>query len=296
MPLHPAPPEELPDLIEGFRQAMRSLIDLGRSCPPERLDAATPCPGWSVQDQLAHVAALEVFFDGGDYPEVELAERGHVRNDLGEWMEYGVQVRRGRPVEEVLTELETMLHNRMSTLSNPDLTLETLVVGPMGRDITLAELLERRLVDIWVHEQDIREAIDRYGNLDSPAASVFVARIIDAFPRLVAKRLDLPAGQSVILDSTGPVTARVGVRMVHGEDDKVVPHTLFTGDSDAAEGDHADQVGHPDEAVESTTIIMSTDALTRRAAGRRSTEDTAYRVVGDEQIAHDVLHALVVTI
>ncbi len=122
-----------------------------------------------------------------------------------------------------------------------------------------------------------------------------MGRIVDAFPRILAKRLDLPAGQTVILESTGPVTARVGVRMAHGSDGEVVGHTLFSGSQETAAEDAADQVEHPEEDVVSTTIMMSTDALTRRAAGRRTTEETSYKVVGDEETARAVLDALVIT-
>lgn len=296
MTLHPAAPQELPDLVEGYRQAMRSMIDLGRSAPADAKDLPTVCVGWSVHDHLSHIASLETYFDGGDYPRVKLPEDlSHVRSDFGRWMEYGVQARRDVPTDEVVDELETLLHNRIASLSNPELTLESLVRGPMGKEISLADLMGRRLVDIWVHEQDVREALGRIGNLDSPAAAVFMDRIVDSFPRIVAKRLDLPAGQSVILESTGPVTGRVGVRMVHGPDGEVVPHPLFSGDSDAAAADQADQAGHPDEEVSTTTISLSTDALTRRSAGRRSTQDTTYRVVGDEEVARAVLDALVIT-
>lgn len=295
MTLHPAAPEELPDLVEGYRQAMRSMIDLGRSAPADTKEIPTTCPGWSVHDHLGHIASLETYFDGGDYPKVQVGDTSHVRSTFGMWMEYGVQARRDVPTEQVVDELETLLHNRIASLSNPDLTLESPVRGPMGKEITLGDLMERRLVDIWVHEQDIREALGRIGNLDSPAAAVFMDRIVSSFPRIVAKRLELPAGQSVILESTGPVTGRVGVRMVHGPDGEVVPHPLFSGDRDTAAGDQADQEGHPDEEVVTTTITLSTDALTRRAAGRRSTEDTAYRVVGDEDVARAVLDALVIT-
>lgn len=295
MTLHPAAPEELPDLVEGYRQAMRSLIDLGRSTPAGATEISTPCPGWSVHDHLSHIASLEAYFDGGDYPKVEVADTSHVQSTFGLWMEYGVQARRDMPTQQVVDELETLLHNRIASLSNPELSLESLVRGPMGREITLGDLLERRLVDIWVHEQDIREALGRIGNLDSPAASVFMGRIVSSFPDIVAKRLDLPAGQSVIVESTGPVMGRVGVRMVHGPEGEVVAHPLFSGDRETATGDQADQEGHPEEEIVTTTITLSTDALTRRAAGRRSTEDTAYRVGGDEDIARAVLDALVIT-
>ncbi|MGB5937704.1 MAG: maleylpyruvate isomerase family mycothiol-dependent enzyme [Ornithinimicrobium sp.] len=303
MPQHPAAPEELVDLIEGYRQAMRSMIELGRSCPKDKTEAATPCPGWSVKDQFSHIASLETYFDGGDYPEVDLPERGHLRSDFAVWMEYGVQARRGHSLTEVLDDLETLLFNRLATLGNPDLTVDSMVRGPMDKQITLADLMARRLCDIWVHEQDVREALNRIGNLDSPAAAMFVSRIVMAFPVVVQKRLDLPVGSTVIVESTGPVTARVGVRMGRDNDDAVVAHSLFTGSIEADEsdtataGEHAGDIGVDagEELSSTVTISMTTDALTRRSAGRRTTGDTTYKVVGDEETARAVLDVLVIT-
>ncbi|MGC1208226.1 MAG: hypothetical protein WA880_09780, partial [Ornithinimicrobium sp.] len=70
---------------------------------------------------------------------------------------------------------------------------------------------------------------------------------------------------------------------------------LFSGSQETAAEDAADQVEHPEEDVVSTTIMMSTDALTRRAAGRRTTEESTYKVFGDEETARAVLDALVIT-
>jgi hypothetical protein len=46
---------------------------------------------------------------------------------------------------------------------------------------------------------------------------------------------------------------------------------------------------------ELTTIRLSTEAFTRRAAGRRTVSDTAYDVVGDPAVALRTLDAFVVT-
>lgn len=315
MPQHPAAPEELVDLIEGYRQAMRSLIDLGRSCPEAKVDADTACPGWSVKDHFAHVASLESYFDGGDYPLVELPDREHLRSDFGAWIEYGVQARRHLSLPEIVDELETLSFNRLATLGNPELGLESMVSGPMDKDVALGDLMGRRLTDIWVHEQDVRESLGRIGNLDSPAAAMFVSQIVTAMPIVLRKRLDLAAGTTVILESTGPVTARVGVRMGRDSEDQVIAHSLFTGSTEAdeaAEANDANQAGEGDEPSSAdtadavgagsgedfgstVTISMTTDALTRRAAGRRSTEDTAYKVQGEEQTARSILDVLVIT-
>ncbi|MGZ4687960.1 MAG: hypothetical protein ACXVYT_19435, partial [Oryzihumus sp.] len=72
-----------------------------------------------------------------------------------------------------------------------------------------------------------------------------------------------------------------------GDDGRPHGHAMFTGE-------------HVDESVPhlegpTVSISMSTDAFTRRAAGRRAVADTAYTVVGDEAMARRVLEALVVT-
>lgn len=293
MPIHPQPPTDLSDVVEGYRQVVQSLIDVGYPCSEADFARPTSCPGWDVKDHFAHVAAVEAYLEGAEQPETELGEREHIRHEFGEWMEHGVQARRGRPGREIVAELEVLLYNRLATLANPELTLESRVRAPMEGTTALGDLLRLRLNDIWVHLQDVREALGRPGDLDSPAAATFVATIERAFPRLLAKHVDLPEGHSVLLESTGPVTGRVGVRMSRTEDGRPWAHPLFTGDF--VEDEPGPAGAEPGEEEQVTTITLSTDALTRRAAGRRSTEDTAYRVTGDEELARAVLEALVIT-
>lgn len=291
MPIHPAPPDDLPGMVEAFRQTVQGIIDLGHSCRPEDFALPTACPGWTVQDHISHVAAVEDHLETGEHEEVELPERDHLRNRFGEWMEHGVQLRRRFPGAAVVSELETLLQARVTALSDPELTLDSEVGGIMGRTVRLEDLLRLRINDTWVHQQDLREALGRPGDLDTPAAATFVNTIVEHFPALVAERVELPENEAVILDCTGPVTARAGVRLVRGEDGSLLTHPLFTGESDTA-GEDLTLVQEP---ASSTTIVLSTDALTRRAAGRRPTAETAYRVVGDEELAVRVLDALVVT-
>ena len=75
-----------------------------------------------------------------------------------------------------------------------------------------------RIFDTWCHEQDIREALGRPGNLDSPAAAVSVSQVLDALPMIVVKRVGLEPGKVLMVELTGPVIARSGVRVEAGED------------------------------------------------------------------------------
>lgn len=289
MPIHPAPPEDLDGLVEAFRQTMQAVIDLGHSCSQEDFARETSCPGWTLQDHLSHVAAVEHFLDGGENPELDLTGLAHVRHEFGAWMEQGVQLRRGRPGVEVVAELETLLHNRLASLADPSLTLTTEVPGPMGSTRSLRGMLLLRLQDIWTHEQDVRETLGRMGNLDTPAAAAFVNSVVRHFAKLV-QSVPMANGQTVILESTGPVTARTGVRVSREGDGEITYHQLFTGESESGMGAAVHSEDDP-----STTISLSTEALGRRAAGRKSTSDTAYSVIGDEELAVAVLDAITFT-
>jgi uncharacterized protein (TIGR03083 family) len=206
----------------------------------------------------------------------------HIRNSLGKKVEYAVQVRRGRTAPEVLAELESVLAQRLSTLEDPALTDASVIDGPFGPD-RAATVVLLRTFDIWVHEQDIRCALGRPGNLDSPAAAVCVSTMMRQLPKLIARGAALEPGTTVVIDVTGPgsVTARLGVRVELDEQGQARGHEV-----------PAVSAGQPGPLV---TISLSTEAFTRRAAGRRPVSDTAYDVVGDADIARRVLEAMVAT-
>src|SRR5665647_974481 len=186
MSLDPATPARLHDLVEAFVQTTQAVIDLGRGCGAQDLAQPTECPGWTVHDQISHVVGVESWLEGHKDPRVDMPYYDHIRNDLGKKVEYAVEVRRGRTGAEVVAELENVLAQRLSTLRDPMLTDSSVIAGPFGPDLAATVLLLRTF-DVWVHEQDIRSALGRPGNLDSPAASVFFSTVMLQLPRLVAK-------------------------------------------------------------------------------------------------------------
>ena len=112
-----------------------------------------------------------------------------------------------------------------------------------------------RTFDVWAHEQDIRSALGRPGNLDSPAAAVFVSSVMLQLPRLIAKGAGLEPGHDVVIDVTGPVVARQGVRVEMDEQGRLRGHAMFVGDADYAAswyvpGDqaHPGRMGRPPSA------------------------------------------------
>ena len=198
MSLDPAVPQRLHDLVDAFAQTTQAVIDLGRSCGVDELAKPTECPGWTVHDQLSHVVGVESRLAGHLDPRVEMPDYGHIRNDVGKRVEFAVEVRRGRTGTEVVAELEDMLAQRLSTLRDPVLTDSSIIAGPFGPDLAATVVLMRTF-DVWAHEQDIRSALGRPGNLDSPAAAVFVSAVMLQLPPLIAKGAGLEPGHAVVI-------------------------------------------------------------------------------------------------
>jgi uncharacterized protein (TIGR03083 family) len=280
-----AEPQRLPDLVEAFAQTTQAVVDLARACSDDDLAQPTECPGWTVHDQISHVAGVEAWLAGHKDPRVEVPPYKHIQNDLGKKVEYAVEVRRGGSGAEVVAELDRVLAQRLSKLRGRLLTDTSIIAGPFGPDQAVAVML-MRIFDVWTHEQDIRSALGRPGNLDSPAAEVCVSEVMAQLPKLVARSAALEPGHSLVIDVTGPTYARQGVQVGVDEQGRLRGHALSSDDS----AQTPDQLLGP-----ATTISVSTEAFTRRAAGRRSVSDTAYRVIGDDAVALRVLEALVVT-
>mgnify|MGYP001796081426 CR=1 FL=1 len=138
----------------------------------------------------------------------------------------------------------------------------------------------------------------RPGNLDSPAAAVAVSSVIRLLPKLVAKGASLEPGSCVVIEVTGPVAAHQGVRVELDQQGRLRGHAMFggqVGDTGSGYDPGTGTEGSAEHLESPTTISLSTEAFTRRAAGRRSVRDAAYTLTGDAAIAQRLLEALVAT-
>ena len=168
-------------------------------------------------------------------------------------------------------------------VSELELVAERRVRG-LTEDPDAVAALRRDTINAWVAEQDIRQALGRPGDLDSPAAAIVMEELFGRLPELVAERAAVPPGNVVILEVTGPVLGRAGVWVESGDDGRPRGIPLFSGV--AHDGDPLDVF---------TTITLSTDAVTRRSAGRGTVDDIHYTAHGDEDVARRVLENLTLT-
>jgi uncharacterized protein (TIGR03083 family) len=186
--------------IDNLETTWRSIDTLCSGLSEAEWKTPTGCPGWTVQDNLSHLIDYEAHALGRPRPEHTPVTLSHTKNEMGESNEIGVDFRRARSGQEVLDEFREVTTARLAqlqALTEEDLGRE--IVTPAGPG-TLADMLRLRLMDTWSHEQDIRRALDRPGNVDGAAAQEAVGFFAGFLPLVVGKRAAAPDGTAVAIE------------------------------------------------------------------------------------------------
>lgn len=266
------------DLLAGYVavwwQAVADQLTLLDALDPDDWRAPTDLPGWIVHDVVAHTAHLEAILAGAPEETIEFTPGEHVRGLMGYYTEQGVVARRDRTPAELVEEIRDSSSRRHEQLlADPPTDASarpTAIFGGVPWD--WRTLLRNRPLDVWMHEQDIRRAVGRPGNLDTEPARHTVDYLAQSLPLVVAKRVGAPEGTSVVLRVNGskPLSVRVnaegrGVR---------VP-----------------------EIPSDPTVRINTDRETFicLAGGRRAPGPGAVGLDGDQELGRRILDAMAVT-
>ncbi|MCX3063868.1 maleylpyruvate isomerase family mycothiol-dependent enzyme [Streptomyces beihaiensis] len=202
MSLHPS----LQSSADAWTHSVEAISELVTPLTEGEWNRATPCPGWSVRDIVSHVIGVDCEMLGDPRPIHSLPrDLYHVQTEAQRYQEVQVDVRRHHTAPEMVSELEYTIIRRSRHLRNESRDPETIVRGPRGIEETLEFALRRRAFDIWVHEQDLRTALGKPGNLDSPGAHITRDMVLAVLPKIVAKDAGAPANSAVVFDVHGPV-------------------------------------------------------------------------------------------
>lgn len=263
------------DLMEQEYRSVRALCDeLG----PDDWQRPTDCEGWSVQDQISHLAGLEGLFLGKEQPDHPAPDVPHIRNDVGRLNEAQVDLRRSWPPERVVAELDENATARIAYLrglSDEQWAEQTFTVtGPDSHD----RALRLRIFDWFGHEQDIRRATDRPGALDTPVAAKAAEVFYEALGYVLGKKVGAPDGTTLLLEVTGPNGRTVPLEVRDGRG------TVLEAAPDA-----------PD-----ATVRLDFEAFTLRGYGRRGTDELLeagrIELERDTELGRRFVDALSVTI
>ncbi|WP_328748804.1 maleylpyruvate isomerase family mycothiol-dependent enzyme [Streptomyces sp. NBC_00285] len=213
MSLHPT----LQPYADAWTHSIEAISELVNPLVEGEWNRRTPCPGWSVRDIVSHVIGLDTEMLGDPRPIHSLPrDLYHVTNEHQRYTEMQVDVRRHHTAPEMTSELEYVIIRRNRQLRNESRDPGTKVRGPLSTELTLEESMRRHAFDVWVHEQDLRTALGRPGNLDSPGAHIARDVLLAALPDIVATKADAPRSSAIVLDVHGPIeflrTIRVDIQ------------------------------------------------------------------------------------
>ncbi|MGI8644974.1 MAG: maleylpyruvate isomerase family mycothiol-dependent enzyme [Nocardioides sp.] len=266
--------DRLAGYVEVWWQAVDDFTSLLEETPAAQWATPTDLPGWDVHAVAAHTAHLEGILAGNREETVEVGEPDHARGLMRLYTEQGVVARRDRTPDELINEIRAAATSRHTALLDDPPTdgaaKPEQIFGGLAWD--WQTLLRNRPLDIWMHEQDVRRALDRPGGLDSPAAAHTTDYLSESLGFVLAKRLGAPAGTTVRLDIEGhpPVAYCV---------------------SDQGRGERLQEL--PPEP--SAAIAMDRETFVMLAGGRRTPPDDAVTITGDRELGRRLLDTLAVT-
>ena len=268
--------ERLQGLIDAWRNATGDAVSLLRSLKPGDWEKQTDLPGWDVRCVAAHLAHLESELAGLPQEQVDVPEAEHIKGLMGQFTEMGPVAREGWSTDQIIDQLEEAVAIRSKALAD-DPPTDGSAPGPGFAALigwTWETLLSNRPLDVWMHEQDVRRAVDRPGGLDTAAA----AHVADVFSKSVsyvlAKRAGAAPGTTLVLDVTGPNARRIAA-----------------GINDEGRGSLL-----PEAPAEPTTAItIDFESWIVLAGGRRTPDLARFTIEGDENLGRKFLENLAVT-
>ena len=174
-------------------------------------DWATPsrCPGWTVQDNLAHIIGTERMLQGEPAPDVEHPTE-HLKNPIAAENEKRIQALRSLSGSEVLDLFRTVSAERLGQL--PAMSEEEILkVGwaPVG-EVPYLRFMHVRVYDSWLHLEDCRAPLGHEPSIGGVPARMAVDEVTTAAGFVIGKKAGAPEGSRVEVTLTGPVSEVAG--------------------------------------------------------------------------------------
>jgi uncharacterized protein (TIGR03083 family) len=264
---------ELASYVEVWWQAVNDLLDLLEQLPEEEWTTPTDLAGWDVRACASHTTHLESILAGNPEETAEVGEPPHVTGFMGLYTEIGVVNRRDASPGAIIDELREVVTRRHTALlaappTDGDAKPEV-VFG--GVPWSWRTLLRNRPLDVWMHEQDVRRATGRPGNMDSAPARHTAEYLAESLGYVLGKKVGAPAGTTVVLDMAGSAPFAFGIDD-NGRGQRIAP-----------------------PAEPTVTLHMDRESFIRLAGGRCAAEPGRVSVGGDDELGAQVLASLATT-
>lgn len=266
---------DLQQYVDAWWDSIGDLVDLAGSLDEDEWAQPTDLPGWDVRAVLSHIAHLEGVLGGAPHEDAEVPEDlPHVSGPMGQFTEIGVITRRDAEPAAIVDEIRRYTAVRHDALiADPPTDPDALAPGIFGAiGWSTRTLLRNRPLDVWMHEQDIRRAIDRPGDLDTAGARHSASYLLDSLGFVLGKRLKAAPGTTLVAYVEGHAPTAVAV----DDSGRGVPLTEAPSDP-------------------TVTLRMDRETFVLLAGGRRPAAAKQVEVAGDQELGARFLAALAVT-
>ena len=204
------------EVLSGLFAVWDAIDALLQDAPEAQWKAMTPLPGWNVQAVISHIIGTESFLEGvaAPEPDTDVKALDYVRNDIGAMNECWVRHFSTEPGASVLEQYRAVTNGRRKVLQDmsvDDWNAQTLT--PAGPD-SYGRFMRIRVFDCWMHEQDIRLALQRPSSDDElagAASQLSLDEIAGTMGFVVGKLAKAPDGSRVHFDLTGPLARSIRV-------------------------------------------------------------------------------------
>ncbi|BBZ38074.1 maleylpyruvate isomerase family mycothiol-dependent enzyme [Mycobacterium conspicuum] len=206
------------NVLLGLFSVWDAIDALLEGLPESGWQAMTPLPGWCVRAVVSHIIGTESFLQGieAPQPDIDVKSLEHVRNDIGAMNECWVRHLSGDDGPCVLERYREVTRKRREVLpAMSDDDWNAVTPTPAGMD-SYGRFMRIRVFDCWMHEQDIRVALQRPSTDDElvgTASQLSLDEVAATMGFVVGKLAKAPEGSRVQFDLTGPLarTIRVSV-------------------------------------------------------------------------------------
>lgn len=258
-------------LILLMAETWDSVGVLMESLSSEEWLLPSDCPGWTVKDCFSHLIGIESRLLGRQISEFTLESEDllYVRNELGMKNQIDVVLRRSVSSENLIKEYMSVTSARLDMLKH-GYSMTEKRESPDGRVVDGRELISVRILDCWVHEQDIRRATGKIGNLTGDSAAHVFDRLYKTLPFILGKRVKLADGS----------TAKF---IFQGDDSEIISFGSHAG--------RARKIENPDNP--SVELIMDHEIYLLLSCGRISPDKAVIsdrvEIIGDQDLGSSIL-------
>lgn len=262
-------------IIDLLGTEWQSIGDLAEGLSEEEWKTPIALDGWTVQDCVSHVIGVEGSLLGDPVPEADVEHLPYVTSPFQKMVEVPVEHRRTWTGAEVLRDYRSTIERRLDALRSmtPE-QFEEVGWSPIG-EVPYSVFMGVRLFDCWMHEQDMRRALDRPGHLSGPVVDASLDRFRAAMPFVVGKKAAAPEGTTSVFRTTGANELVWTVSVVEGRG-------KLTGQSDAEA-----------PASPTVTITLPFTSFVALGGGRWSPEEAhaggGLAIDGDEDLGDRIL-------